>query len=349
MSLSGQLSATVSPYIWFRFHEGELHYARLTITPSAELSMSATANGSFMLGRDVVSKNLAPLPSPIPWLVIVPKIDVSLTLSGGAMFMVGAAYTFTNTWGAECRIPCDGLSDWRRVRSTGPLTPGAGLTMTTDSRAEGSLQVAVPGRFTFNFYGVAGPFIEITPYVEGRAILDADAECLQGEIKSGLGGAVGIDLANLIDTPGTTLSGNILSPSTLWVGELGPCVPGRPTQLDLETVWGDDSVSELLTWNAPEETGGSPIIGYQIEFSNQRTPSNWIVLASNTGSPTTRYWHRNLPFGVWRHYRVSAINEYGVGEPSSTRGGCSSVCGAEVPGSWPTQIALSELIASRRK
>ena len=64
------------------------------------------------------------------------------------------------------------------------------------------------------------------------------------------------------------------------------------------------------------DDGGSPIIGYKIEVSPDGN-ANWTELVANTGNTTTTYAHIGLAVGTTRHYRVSAINSAGAGDPSN--------------------------------
>ncbi len=89
--------------------------------------------------------------------------------------------------------------------------------------------------------------------------------------------------------------------------------PAAPTRLDA-TAEGPETIS--LSWNAPTNTGGADITGYQIEVSPNGT-SNWGDLVANTGSTTTGYVHRGLDAGTTRHYRVYAINSQGAGAVSN--------------------------------
>ncbi len=89
--------------------------------------------------------------------------------------------------------------------------------------------------------------------------------------------------------------------------------PAAPTGLKAEAE-GPETIS--LSWNAPTNTGGADITGYQIEVSPNGT-SNWGDLVANTGSTTTGYVHRGLDAGTTRHYRVYAINSQGAGAVSN--------------------------------
>ena len=64
------------------------------------------------------------------------------------------------------------------------------------------------------------------------------------------------------------------------------------------------------------DTGGADIAGYRIEVSDDGSDP-WTVLVTDTGGADTSYSDTGLPPGATRHYRVSAINAEGPGEPSA--------------------------------
>ena len=82
-----------------------------------------------------------------------------------------------------------------------------------------------------------------------------------------------------------------------------------------------------LRWTAPSQTNGAAVLGYRIEQSRDGGRT-WLALRSNTGSTATTFIHTGLPPGTTRHYRVSAINGAGTGEPSNV----ASAMTAAVPG-----------------
>ena len=88
--------------------------------------------------------------------------------------------------------------------------------------------------------------------------------------------------------------------------------PGAPTGLEATA----DGTSRInLTWTAPSNTGGVPLIGYRIEVS-ENAGRSWTDLVAKTRTAATTYSHTGLTAGSTRHYRVSAINQVGVGQPS---------------------------------
>ena len=89
--------------------------------------------------------------------------------------------------------------------------------------------------------------------------------------------------------------------------------PGAPTGL---TATASGATQIDLSWSAPASTGGSAITGYKIEVSPNGT-SGWTDQVANTNSTATTYAHTGLASGDTRHYRVSAINANGAGDPSN--------------------------------
>ena len=93
-----------------------------------------------------------------------------------------------------------------------------------------------------------------------------------------------------------------------------PDVPGVPTGLSAVA----NGTSRIdLEWEAPSDDGGSDVTGYRVEFAEQSS-GPWRVLRSDTQSDATEYSHTGLNPGTTRHYRVSAINDAGTGDPSES-------------------------------
>ena len=90
-------------------------------------------------------------------------------------------------------------------------------------------------------------------------------------------------------------------------------VPGAPKAPTLAPT-GPQAIT--VTWTAPTNTGGTPITAYRIERSENG--SSWKVLVKETENAViTPYGDTDIPKANTRwHYRVSAINEEGVGMAS---------------------------------
>ena len=111
----------------------------------------------------------------------------------------------------------------------------------------------------------------------------------------------------------TASDGNGGSVSDAFDITVSAIVPGAPSALSATAI---GSTQIDLSWSAPASTGGSAITGYKIEVSPNGT-SSWTNLVANTNSTATTYAHTGLASGDTRHYRVSAINANGAGDPSN--------------------------------
>ena len=90
-------------------------------------------------------------------------------------------------------------------------------------------------------------------------------------------------------------------------------LPGAPRNL---TASADGPTAIELEWDAPPTDGGSRIIGYMIEWSEDgRDP--WSTLVLRTRDAATIYRDETVSAGETRHYRVSAINFNGAGGTSN--------------------------------
>ena len=94
-----------------------------------------------------------------------------------------------------------------------------------------------------------------------------------------------------------------------------PDKPSAPFNLTARAV-GTSRID--LSWSAPRNTGGAPILGYRIEASDDGG-GTWRIIRRNTNSTTTSFSDLNLEPATTRHYRVYAINTAGTGPASTVR------------------------------
>ena len=116
-------------------------------------------------------------------------------------------------------------------------------------------------------------------------------------------------------------------------------VPNAPTGLSADA---QDHSQIILDWAAPDFNGGSAVTGYRIEVS-ENAGSTWTDLIANTGSTTTAYSHTGLDPASTRHYRVSAINAIGTGDPSNV---ANATTDATVPNP-PTNLVAKATAPTR--
>ena len=115
----------------------------------------------------------------------------------------------------------------------------------------------------------------------------------------------------------------------------GLAAPGSPTGL---TATADGQTEIDLSWSAPSDNGGADITGYKIEVSTNG--SAWSNLVSNTNSTGTSYAHTGLNASSTRHYRVSAINSAGTGDPSNVADATTEAASVAKPGA-PTGLTAT--------
>ena len=113
-----------------------------------------------------------------------------------------------------------------------------------------------------------------------------------------------------LNAVGTSLPSNNATATTLQT-PVPKHVPSAPTGLSVNTL---SNTTLKLTWNAPSDLGGSPIIGYKIQ-------RNGTTIVNNTGSAQTSYINTGLLAGHQQTYRVAAWNSIGSGPYSNNATG----------------------------
>jgi titin len=120
--------------------------------------------------------------------------------------------------------------------------------------------------------------------------------------------------------------GTISAPSASVVDTI--TVPAAPTDVTAQTA----SSSVNVTWSAPVDNGGSPIVSYEVQYASSPF-TTWSVASTNVS--TTSYSVTGLSTGTPYEFRVAASNEQGQGPYQST---ASAQVNAGVP-SAPLSLA----------
>ncbi|MCY4673244.1 MAG: fibronectin type III domain-containing protein [Bacteroidetes bacterium] len=109
--------------------------------------------------------------------------------------------------------------------------------------------------------------------------------------------------------------------------------PDAPTTLTPIPSQGRSAIS--LLWTAPADIGGSNIVGYKIEVTTEdpSVAASWPEdpLVENTGDTDVIYSHTGLKAVTEYHYRVSAINGHGTGDPSDVASATTLVVAPNPP------------------
>ncbi|MGI0011121.1 MAG: fibronectin type III domain-containing protein [Nitrosopumilaceae archaeon] len=116
-----------------------------------------------------------------------------------------------------------------------------------------------------------------------------------------------------LNAVGSSLSSNNATATTLQA-PVSKHMPSAPTGLSVNAL---SNNALKLTWNAPSDLGGAPIIGYKIQ-------RNGTTLVNNTGSAQTSYINIGLLAGHQQTYRVAAWNDVGLGLYSNNATGKTS-------------------------
>ncbi|MCY4579511.1 MAG: fibronectin type III domain-containing protein [Chloroflexi bacterium] len=101
---------------------------------------------------------------------------------------------------------------------------------------------------------------------------------------------------------------NVAGSWSVTTAEALAALAGPP--LNLRTQADGNNAIDVL-WDAPDDTGGSAITGYAVQWS-PKEPGSWRNAGSASASALT-YKHRGLSVGAVNYYRVAARNSGGLG------------------------------------
>lgn len=104
-----------------------------------------------------------------------------------------------------------------------------------------------------------------------------------------------------------------------------PSKPGGPLKIDNVT-----KNSAKLKWDKPEDDGGTPVTGYQIEKFDKET-GRWVPVGKALGNET-EFDVKGLQEGHDYKFRVKALNDEGESEPLESSGFIKAKNPFEAPG-----------------
>ena len=113
---------------------------------------------------------------------------------------------------------------------------------------------------------------------------------------------------NLCDADDPTLECHSLWSDTVNATTDPPGQSGPPTNVDASPD-GDTAID--ITWDAPEDDGGTPITRYDVQWSADGV-SGWQNAGVTSDGDTLTLKHTGLTFGTTRYYRVAARNSRGL-------------------------------------
>ncbi len=242
------------------------------------------------------------------------------------------------------------------INSVGASDPSNMVSVTVGVRtapdAPTRLTATADGRTRINLSWTA-PVDNGGSAINGYRIqISADAGTNWSDLKANTGNA-GTAYVHTGLEPGTTRHYRVYAINS--VGESDPsnvvnattaftAPPEAPANLQAQAS-GRTAIS--LSWTAPSDNGGATITGYQIELSTD-AGSEWSDLVANTGTTSTTYTHTGLLPATTYHYRISAINAAGTGNPSNIDNATTDAAsvpdapaGLTATASGSTQIHLS--------
>ena len=98
---------------------------------------------------------------------------------------------------------------------------------------------------------------------------------------------------------------------------LFPAVPKTPEPPDYVDFRNVTETSVILQWKASRDPPGAPVTSYVISVSDI-AGREWKAIASNIKK--LEYTVRNLTPGTWYKFKVTAVNNVGLGKPSKSSG-----------------------------
>ena len=258
----------------------------------------------------------------IPTLASVQQIDFSYNVT--SHFATSGNPTVLNEWrfGATEDVRFLTGTDAGNTIFADVITPD-----TTTVNAEGEITMT-PSTFLAGGGGTATPFTSSFTAVDPSAITDNLELKLEAAksyyIMSGCNERSGFE--QISDLPCDFGVPTSTSFTTSWIGDASSLqlvvtweVFGLPTA-PLSVVCTFTAGDNFVDWETPTNNGGTAITGYQVE---RNSGAGFSVLVADTGSGIpTSFTDPSVQSGVTFTYRITAINDSGLGTPSANSNSC---------------------------
>ncbi len=311
--------------------------------PGAPSSVTATADGQTVInlrwtlpadngGRAIMgyrvqwSSNGNP-----PWTDVIP----AHTGTGRTYRHTGLSAGTTRHYRVFAR---NSVGESTSASAVATATTTAAPTLTTPAaptglraEAEGPETISLSWNAPTNNGGAAitGYQIEVSPTGKANTWTDLVANTgstTTGYVHRGLdAGTRRYYRVSAINSQGAGAASNVDDATTL-----PATVPAAPTDLTAAH-YGQTTIN--LSWKAPTNRGGVPLLGYRIEVSPNGTDMWTNVTPAHTGTGRT-YSHTQLSPGTTRHYRVYARNSKGTSAAASNVASATTAA-VRAPGAPP--------------
>ncbi len=189
---------------------------------------------------------------------------------------------------------------------TSPRPPASAFEVTADGVA-----VTIGSAQIYSSVSQSVQLLNLSPVIRrGQAIVVTYTDPTAGDDARAIQDDDGNDAADFALGPDESI--RVTNASTV-----DPVAPGQVRNLAADP-GGDTSI--VLTWDLPQDPGGSPIADYVVEVCESAcgVETNWVAVPDDTVSAERTATHTGLEPDSTRSYRVSAVNGVGTGPVSAT-------------------------------
>jgi len=326
VNVAGSADFQIKFILESEFSSWSLKRLKLAVQTTMSIELTIQTDGSVTVSKDAIlwKQYINPL---VFWvgilpILIVPEISVgagvSLALESPNL-STSLTSTITTTAGFEW---IDG-----QLRPVGDISHQETYDPPSGNMKGDLSGYAIAPRLTLFTYGVAGPYVDLRPYLKLHTETPSQGTDYPWTLFYGIKGTAGVRLNSIFDLKIVgSMSINVFDLEwklTEGVFDTGsPTAPSAP--INLIATPGNGQIS--LSWQLPTSDGGSPITNYRIYRST--SSGNEILLLQL--SDVLAYTDSGLTNGVTYFYQVSAVNALGESQRSIE----TSVTPIQSGGSW---------------